>query len=71
MVLYICVKFHENTSKLMVFKFQSEHKYMTEIIIYNVQRAVTPNVGKQEIWFLCSASCLTVLYSSGKFHENI
>ena len=26
---------------------------MTEITIYNVQRTVTANVGKQELWFLC------------------
>ena len=36
MVLYICVKFHENI--LIVFKLQYGHEYMTEITIYNVRR---------------------------------
>ena len=37
-----------------------------QISIYNVQRAGTPKVDKQELWFLCSAC-----YISIKFQENI
>ena len=28
---------------------------MTGIIIYNVQKVVTPEAGNSELWFLCSA----------------
>ena len=34
--------------------------------IYNVQRAVTP-----ELWFLCSAHRPMVLYICERFYENI
>ena len=44
---------------------------MTEITIYNGQRAVTPKVGKQELWFLCPACCPLVLYIYVNFHDNI
>ena len=47
--VYVCVKFHENIST--DFMLQSGHGYtcMMEIIIYDVQRAVTPKVGKPEL----------------------
>ena len=35
---------------------------MMEITIYNVQNALTPKAGKQDLFFLCSACCLMVLY---------
>ena len=35
---------------------------MVEMAIFNVQRAITPKVGKPELWFMCSACCLIVLY---------
>ena len=44
---------------------------MVEMIMFNVQRAITANVGKPELWFMCSASCLIVLYICVKFRENI
>ena len=37
--------------------------------MFNVQRAITPNVGKPE--FMCFARRLIVLYSCVKFRENI
>ena len=44
---------------------------MLEIAMFNVQRAITPNVGKSELLFICSARCLIVLYIFVKFRENI
>ena len=44
---------------------------MTEITVYNVQRAVKPKVGKPELWFLCSACRIMMLYICVQFHENI
>ena len=44
---------------------------MTEITIYNVKWAITSSVVQQELWFLCSANRLIVLYISVKFHEKI
>ena len=42
---------------------------MVEMAMINVQRAITPKVGKLELQFICS--CLMVLYICVKFHENI
>ena len=53
-----------------VFKLQSGHKYMVEIAMFNIQRAITPKVGKQELWFIYSARrsyCLTFVW---KCREN-
>ena len=30
----------------MVFNLQSRHEYMVEIAMFNIQRAITPKVGK-------------------------
>ena len=40
-------------------------------IIYNVQSAIINKVCKPELWFLCSAYPIIVLYICMKFHENI
>ena len=69
MVIYICIKFQENIST--VFKLQSGHKYITEISIFKVQRAVSPKVGLQELLFLCSAPLLMMFCICVKFHLNI
>ena len=37
----------------------------------NTQRAITPKVGKQELWFMCSAHHLMVFNVCVKFHENM
>ena len=44
---------------------------MTWITIDNVQRAVTPKAGNSELWFLCSANSIMVIYICIKFRENI
>ena len=44
---------------------------MTEITIYNVQRTVTANVGKQELWFLCFTFRQMVVNISVKFGDDI
>ena len=48
----------------------SRQEYMVEIAMFHVQRAITPKVGKTELWFMCSAHRLMVLYIAVKFHEN-
>ena len=54
----------------MVFNVQSGHKYMVEMIMINVQRAITPKIGKPELWVMSSASRLIVLYICVKLPEN-
>ena len=44
---------------------------MTWITISKLQKAVTPKVGKSELWFLCFANCTIVIYVCIKFQENI
>ena len=39
--------------------------------MFNVQRAITPKVGKPELLFMCSACHLIMLYICVKFRENI
>ena len=51
----------------MVVNALSRHEYMVEMAIFNVQRAITPKVGNQELCFMSSA----LLYIHVKFHENI
>ena len=55
----------------MVLKLQSSCKYLTEITIYNVQRAITPKVCEAELQFLCSACHLMVVNISVKFQKII
>ena len=54
-----------------VFILQSGHEFTVEMAVFNVQSAITPKVGKQELQFMCSALCLMVLYICVMFHENI
>ena len=42
---------------------------MVELAMFNVQRVITPKVGKPELWFMCSALRLIVLYICLKFRE--
>ena len=44
---------------------------MVEMAIFNVQRAITQELGKPKLWFMHSACRLIVLYSCVKFPENI
>ena len=39
--------------------------------IVNTQRAITPKVGKPELWLMCSASHLMAFNICMKFHENM
>ena len=57
----------------MVFNLQSVHKYMVDMAIFNVQKnkKKKKKVGKPELWFMCSAHSLIVLYICVKFCENI
>ena len=68
-MLYVCQKFHNKSQ--MVFNLQSRHKYMVEMAMFNVQRAITPKGGKPELWFMSSACRLIVLHICVKFRENI
>ena len=42
-----------------------------DIKFVNKQKAITPKVGKSELWFLCSAHRLMVFNVCVKFHENM
>ena len=55
----------------MVFNLQSRHKYMVEMAMFNGPRAITTKVSKPELWFMCSAHCLKVLYICVTISENI
>ena len=39
--------------------------------IFNTQRAITPKVGKPELWFICSARRLMVFNVCVKSQENM
>ena len=54
-----------------VFNLQSGQEYMVEMAMFNVQRAITPKVGKPELWFISSARLVIVLYICVMFPENI
>ena len=49
------------------FPLQVGHNFMTKIISYNIQRAITPKVGKSQLWFLCFVRRLMVV----NIRENI
>ena len=36
-----------------------------------LKREITTKLYRQDLWFLCCACCLKMLYISMKFHENI
>ena len=44
---------------------------MVEMAIFNIQRAITLKVGKQELLFMCSALRFMVFNNCVKFHENM
>ena len=44
---------------------------MVEMAIFNIQRAITLKIGKQELQFMCSACHLMVFNICVKFHENM
>ena len=55
----------------MVSNILNGHKYMVEMAMFNVQRAITPKVGKPKLSFICSATCLIVFSICEKFCKNI
>ena len=44
---------------------------MVEMAIFNIQRAITLKLGKQELWLMYSAYHLMVFNVCIKFHENM
>ena len=44
---------------------------MVEMAIFNIHRAITLKVAKQELRFMCSAGHLMVFDICVKFHENM
>ena len=62
-VLYICVKLHENIKQTWVIV------EMAIFNIYYVQRTATPKGGLPKLHFLYSAHCLMVLHICEKFHN--
>ena len=54
-----------------VFKLQSGHDSNTKITIFNVQRTITPKVGKPQLHFSCSAHLFMVVNISVKLRKNI
>ena len=44
---------------------------MVEMAIFNIQRAITPKIGKPQLQFMCSARCFMVFNVCVKFHENM
>ena len=43
---------------------------MLEMAMFNVQRAITPKVGKSELRFMCSARHPIKLYICVKYHKK-
>ena len=50
---------------------QAVLKLGADMKIVNTRRAITPKVGKPELWFMCSARRLMVFNFCVKFHENM
>ena len=44
---------------------------MVEMAIFNIRRAITLKVGKQDLRFMCSTCHLMVFNICVKFHENM
>ena len=66
MALYICEIVHEN----ILNSFQLTKRTWVHGGNDNVQRAITPKVGKPDLEFMCSARRLIVLCICVKFCEN-
>ena len=62
MVFNICVKFHKYVKWFLT--------YGVGMKIVNTQRAITPKVGKPDLWFIFSARRLMVFNVCVKFHER-
>ena len=53
-----------------VFNLQGGDEYLVEMAMFNVQRTITPKVGKPELLYMCSSRCVIVLYIYVKFGEK-
>ena len=58
MVFYICEKFQNNISN--AFQLTERTQVQVEMAMFNVQKVITPKVGKSELQLMCSACRLTV-----------
>ena len=54
-----------------VVNLQSRHEYMVKMAMFNVQRVITLEVDKSELWFMCSERRLMVLCTCVRFCKNI
>ena len=63
-VLYKCMKFHLNNFDGCQLTERARN------CIADDQREITPNISKEELWFLCMTHRLIVLYNCMKFHLN-
>ena len=64
MAFNVSEKFHKNMSSSFKVMEQTQKNV-------NIQRAITPKVGKPELRFLCSARRLFAINVCVKFHENM
>ena len=73
MLLYICIKFHENISKGFRAIEGLLFPYSGFSNGHNSEKKMPVSVKKMpvELWFLFSAYHLIMLYIYTKFHENI
>ena len=69
MLVNICMMFHEGI--LNSFWVTERTRPYRKIYHFQFQRAITPKICNPELWFLCSACRLMLLYICEKFHENI
>ena len=67
-MLYVSMKFYENILKgfQVIERTQNDHCQISKWNIYKLSKLY-----RQGLQFLCSARCLTMLYISMKFHDNI
>ena len=68
MMLYTCERFHEN----ILNSFSTERTGVHGGNDYvQCSKGNNSKSRQSELWFICSAHCLMVLYIWVKFHENI
>ena len=71
MMLYICLKFHQNIRNGFQLtegmRVHSRNGYFS--VSTMIKWAATPKIGLSELHVLCSARCLMLLYISEKFHN--
>ena len=69
MVLNTCERLHQNV--LNCSQFTERTRVHCRNDYFNVQRAITPTVGKPGLQFMCFARCFIVFCICVKFPENI